>query len=572
MNMKRMLEIQTVYLVFILALWIQCSITQLWKFQYPLLILICYYLFNIRRNIRDYKRSQKQGDPYLDTIERLRYRNNEEIDRNLLIRHRRKTLIRSIIEDANLIFASLLLMLYASRLFHFPSYVWVIPLAIAVASKFAWQKLLKSPFESSVHYLALWISIWRLIILTFVLLKLDGVVNWTWGIVLWGYWTLFVVMLIISLFWFILFLNSVYSVIHNETRYHSMIGSYWMFWFLGGFTSSTFICAFNWVSMFDISNGSSSNFSIFIQIFCPLIVYFILLILKTLIWWRPLISWWDFFLYSNEHFDVEPEIEIEPSVENANNRERNIRTVEVKSPLFLKRISDTLFAKTKYNGRRWKQNKIEAEEEKKSCRSVAKSFNNSNNRRKLEERKFSEISSNKKDFKSNNSEKMLFIRNDWHKQVNPYSNHNALEIPKYSKFRENRKYAKANMSFSNQKKEESYNFPNYDGTMSEVLEKVYRRNMEIMNMLKEKYEIDIDDKFDEESCIENSKGDEISEELYSIKSTNKVCNIWCDRFSDAVIMDWGHGGVWYLWACIFIKIDERCYFWRNPVSSILQVI
>ena len=57
----------------------------------------------------------------------------------------------------------------------------------------------------------------------------------------------------------------------------------------------------------------------------------------------------------------------------------------------------------------------------------------------------------------------------------------------------------------------------------------------------------------------------------SIKSINEKCNVWWDKLSDAVLMDCGHGGICYEWAWTLIKVDERWHFWRNQVSSILQV-
>ena len=48
-------------------------------------------------------------------------------------------------------------------------------------------------------------------------------------------------------------------------------------------------------------------------------------------------------------------------------------------------------------------------------------------------------------------------------------------------------------------------------------------------------------------------------------------NICFDKPSDAVIMECGHGGIWFGWACTFINFDERCFIWRKEVSSIIQV-
>jgi hypothetical protein len=61
----------------------------------------------------------------------------------------------------------------------------------------------------------------------------------------------------------------------------------------------------------------------------------------TLVMWNPLISWWDYFIYGQEprEEDVEGESERDGHTK--------IKTVEVQKAIFLKRISDTLFTKSK---------------------------------------------------------------------------------------------------------------------------------------------------------------------------------------------------------------------------------
>ena len=71
--------------------------------------------------------------------------------------------------------------------------------------------------------------------------------------------------------------------------------------------------------------------------------------------------------------------------------------------------------------------------------------------------------------------------------------------------------------------------------------------------------------------LESSVVGTMNKNSLSDKSINQLWNVWCENSSDAVLMEWGHGGIWYTWACTFIKIDERCFFWRKPVSYIIQV-
>ena len=50
-----------------------------------------------------------------------------------------------------------------------------------------------------------------------------------------------------------------------------------------------------------------------------------------------------------------------------------------------------------------------------------------------------------------------------------------------------------------------------------------------------------------------------------------MCKLCYENNSDAVLMDWGHGGIWHNWACILAKNDNRCFLWRSIVNYIIQV-
>ena len=128
MNLKMFLQTQILTFIFLVILCVQCWATQLWRIQYPLLWLMSYYLVDSLRNIRNYKRTFKQGDPYLETIEKYWNNEGEEIEMSILIKQRRRILIRTMFEDVVLSFTCILLMVYSSQILPIPSYVCIVPL------------------------------------------------------------------------------------------------------------------------------------------------------------------------------------------------------------------------------------------------------------------------------------------------------------------------------------------------------------------------------------------------------------------------------------------------------------
>lgn len=71
------------------------------------------------------------------------------------------------------------------------------------------------------------------------------------------------------------------------------------------------------------------------------------MIILTILLWNPLISWWDYFLYGEDPIDeLENQSNIDPNAQ-AQNQPKVVKTFKPKAPMFLKRISDTLFVKAK---------------------------------------------------------------------------------------------------------------------------------------------------------------------------------------------------------------------------------
>ena len=235
------LEIQILYLVMLLFFWIQCAGTQFWRFEYPLLVLIFYYSFDIYKNFKNYKKTFIVGDPYLNSIERSKNSQGTEIEMHVLIRLRRKILKRNAFEDAILALTWVFIMFCSTELLPIPSYVWVAPLLIAILSKFLCQSWPKSPCEGGFHLISIFGSISRIFVLGFVFAKLDNLINWSWGGVLWGWWLTFTVLIITSLFWVILFLNSVFSYFQDEVGYQAVVGSFWLIFLFAGYAITNFI-------------------------------------------------------------------------------------------------------------------------------------------------------------------------------------------------------------------------------------------------------------------------------------------------------------------------------------------
>ena len=219
-----------------------------------------------------------------------------------------------------------------------------------------------------IHILSIWSSVSKIMIFSFVLVKIDGLISWTLGVVLWGYWILITMLAIIALFSFILFANSIYSYFDGIISYQGTFGSLWLFIFFGGLASSTLTTVINSISMFDSKSISNTELNIFMYLFLPLFTYLIVFISSTLLFWKSIIPFCDYLLYGkreNEDELNEEFPEIIPDQENQISQERTVKTVEVNIPIFLKRISDTLFVKgNKADKKKFQKQLKEVEESK----------------------------------------------------------------------------------------------------------------------------------------------------------------------------------------------------------------
>ena len=334
----------------LLILLIQWVVTQIWRFQYPLLTLVWYYWFNIYRNVQNYKKTFRQEDPYLNTIERTKDKNGVDIELRILIKRRRKVLIRTIFEDVLMIFTCIFLIVYWAQMIKVPSCMCAILLIIALLSKFICQKWPNNQWEVTFHIFSIWGSVGRILIFSFIWAKFDGLINWKWGAVLWAYWMLIVIVAILALFSLIIFLNSIISYSQSQYNIRWVFGMLWITVISNGILLSSLICTIFTIAIFDKASESPTGIEIFCKLFLPFFIYLIALIFTTLIFWNSLISFWDYFIYGNDSNIMNIEgsqlvQEVGQDYENQSNQQ-NIITVNIETPIFLKRISNTLFIKS----------------------------------------------------------------------------------------------------------------------------------------------------------------------------------------------------------------------------------
>ena len=295
-------------------------------------------------------RTNKENDPYLETIEI--YRNDQGIETEMaaLIKLRRKILWRSWFEDVILLFTWILLIVYSLQSLPLPSFVWVIPPIFPIIVKFSWKSWPKSQWEAAMHILSIWNSISRVLTFGFILIKIDGLIEWSIALALWPYWISLVALIILALFASLLLGNSVLSYVNGYMGYQGVLGTLWTFIFFGGLTISTFSSVFGVICMFDRQSLSNSGFYIFIYIFLPLFTYIIVLFLSTLALFKCLIPCFDYYLYLHEEDEVQIQENEQPQdnledIENQRNRENRISTFNVSMPIIMRKISDTLFVK-----------------------------------------------------------------------------------------------------------------------------------------------------------------------------------------------------------------------------------
>ena len=281
----RIVELQAVYLVFFLLLSLQCTVLHIPKIQLSVVIFVLHYGVEVCRNIRDFRRTLKLDDSYLDSIERWKDRNGNEIELNLLIKYKRMSLVWASIENTLLLTTCVMVIFYSANLFKFYISIWIAPLMLEFIIKFIWSWIyIVSPLESGIHITSLLYSAARIVILLPILLKVDGIVNWSWILALAGYWISFILLAFVSLFWLALFWNSIHCLTYFNVSLHAVIGSYWYVWLTWGITISTFISMYYFVLIFDIDKYPRTPIRILASIFLPILLYQILLIIKTLIW------------------------------------------------------------------------------------------------------------------------------------------------------------------------------------------------------------------------------------------------------------------------------------------------
>ena len=175
--------------------------------------------------------------------------------------------------------------LYSTSLFKFYISIWIVPLMFEFIIKVIWcWKYIVSPLDSVVNITSTTFSVARIVILLPILLKFDGIINWSWILALAGYWISCLPLAFASTSWIGLFLNSLHNFFYYDVSLHSIVGSYWHFYLTWGITSSTFISIYYFILIFEFKVYPCTPTRIFMIIFLPILAFMVLLIIKTLIW------------------------------------------------------------------------------------------------------------------------------------------------------------------------------------------------------------------------------------------------------------------------------------------------
>jgi len=96
------------------------------------------------------------------------------------------------------------------------------------------------------------------------------------------------------------------------------------------------------VAMFDDDDIEATRLNILIHIFVPLITYLSTILIFNWIFRMTVISWIDNMLYPQSVIEI-----IEVVQENDSQQDQiQTHTVEISKPIFLKRLSDTLFTRS----------------------------------------------------------------------------------------------------------------------------------------------------------------------------------------------------------------------------------
>ena len=143
----------------------QCTAIRIWKFQYPILVLMAYYIYSIYKNIKNYKASYEEESFIATTVEVQFDREDNEVSTTVTFKQLRRTLLRMIVEDAILSFTCIILLVYATQVVKIPFYVVILPMIIAFSTKFLMQRWPKTPCESMMHASLIFNSIFRIIVL-----------------------------------------------------------------------------------------------------------------------------------------------------------------------------------------------------------------------------------------------------------------------------------------------------------------------------------------------------------------------------------------------------------------------
>ncbi|CAI2363515.1 unnamed protein product [Moneuplotes crassus] len=615
-NMRRLIEIYSLLLIFLSALCVQCLITKMWKFQYPLFILIFYYCYCVFRNVQFYRSSEDPNSNFSQTLELQYDQQGNPFALEILSLRRKRMVIRCIIEELLLIFTCVLLLMHTSEIPRIPFYIICFPLLATITMRLLCQACPRSPCETVMHLCNVFMSSTRFLIAIFVLMKEDDIIKWQWSGILWAYWVSFAILCILALFAIIIFLNAIFTYFQDEVDYPAIIGAFWILFFIAGLPGSTCVVVMGLNKIYDNKSISNTSFNIFLHLFMPPLLYLLLSILLTLVFWKHLISWWDYFIYGQD-----PNIANQENEANNVDQERpvEIRSYDITGLLFLTRISDTLFKRTRrksaidqvptktesinqrrfaYSARKSAKNRINPKFQRTN---KDKTLLCSKDKSKRLQRVVSKAASvgESKDF-------MNLVKNSKVKKMSTQINKREITDLEEAKDEKDLKTSEDLSKLSSSRKEFYRKLK-----MDEIMKRMKNRNKEILDNTfgyKEDSSQEAkspspprylkslqNDRKNSETSFSNLRQNFISiydsayrseeekaSEPYLSKQNSKIdntsfdkkCLICYEKTPDSVIMECGHGGICYDCCCQMLMgsaNDNKCHFCREEILCIFKL-
>lgn len=339
--MKNVLSKASVWWMTLSLLCLQCTVTKLWEFQYPLLVPLVYYTYSICSNWKLLKLSKVRNSRFYRILEYRIGPNGPMETTEEAVKRKKLMLCADIIEDTLLAISCFLLLIYCTGFAYCPFYACLTSMSLAVITKLVTFRACKPPCTKVSYTLKLCGNIFRLAQFTFILLKFENMLNWEWSGVLFIYWVTTAILGVFGLLTGLLFFSSVVIYCQGGESAKFTLGSAWAFLVVGGLLASSAYSASNFIKIFESESIPNNTFRVAVFIFGPFWGYLTLAILLTCALWNVIVFWVNIIMFNGHEFNVvdeTPEMDIP---------ERPITKMHIQKSLFLKKVSDTLFTQSR---------------------------------------------------------------------------------------------------------------------------------------------------------------------------------------------------------------------------------